>query len=162
MKDNPAPVLDETDFKILNAILEGKRKGLKEISKFVKIPLKTVHDRITKMKKAGIVESVTSFEVNLEPLGYDQLAIVEIGVKNDSDRPKIVKFCLKSNIVTSVYETAGTFDIVVMLRYKGSQKLYKFLDELYSRFPNIQNSETLLSYVAHREQKNPFPISPSD
>jgi Lrp/AsnC family leucine-responsive transcriptional regulator len=69
--------IDFTDRKILSALLSKGRSTFAELAAQVGLTAPTVHDRVKKLERGGIIEGYTAI-INPSSLGYDITAMVSI------------------------------------------------------------------------------------
>ena len=67
--------MERVDYEILRELILNGRASTTEISNKIKVPRTTVHYRIMKMIREGIIEKF-SVKLGYEKLGYDVLAYV--------------------------------------------------------------------------------------
>ena len=72
--------LDETDIKILKIINDDVRISYRQISRDLGISVGTVHNRIDKMLKSGVIEKFAPV-LNHKKLGYALTSIIGVNVK---------------------------------------------------------------------------------
>ena len=69
--------IDFTDRKILSALLSKGRSTFAELAAQVGLTAPTVHDRVKKLERSGVIEGYTA-NINPASLGYDITAMVRI------------------------------------------------------------------------------------
>ena len=69
--------IDFTDRKILSALLSKGRSTFAELAAQVGLTAPTVHDRVKKLERSGIIEGYTAI-INPDALGYEITALVHI------------------------------------------------------------------------------------
>ncbi|WP_236978421.1 Lrp/AsnC ligand binding domain-containing protein [Membranihabitans maritimus] len=146
--------LDDIDLKILNQLIDDAKKAYTQIAKDLGISNTLVHQRIAKMRDAGIIDKM---EVKLNPkvLGFDTFAYMGIILKDTSrsmevvDKLKEIPEIIECSYVTGNY----SFLLKVMVRNNGHLRdVFERLDNL----KEIQQTETMISF-GFEFQKN-FPI----
>lgn len=67
--------IDELDLKILQILYEDSRIAFTEIARILNVPDTTVHFRVKKMKKQGVI---SRFTINIPPqkLGFEHMALL--------------------------------------------------------------------------------------
>ena len=75
--------LDETDIKILKIINDDVRISYRQISRDLGISVGTVHNRIDKMLKSGVIEKFAPI-LNHKKLGYTLTSIIGVNVEGVS------------------------------------------------------------------------------
>lgn len=146
--------LDDIDLKILNQLIDDAKKAYTQIAKDLGISNTLVHQRIAKMRDAGIIDKM---EVKLNPkvLGFDTFAYMGIILKDTSRSMEVVaKLKEIPEIIECSYVTGNySFLLKVMVRNNGHLRdVFERLDNL----KEIQQTETMISF-GFEFQKN-FPI----
>jgi Lrp/AsnC family leucine-responsive transcriptional regulator len=77
--------IDFTDKKILSALLSKGRSTFAELAAQVGLTAPTVHDRVKKLERSGVIEGYTA-NINPASLGYDITATVADVTSQDYER----------------------------------------------------------------------------
>jgi Lrp/AsnC family transcriptional regulator for asnA, asnC and gidA len=115
----------ERDKKILKLLQEDARISYKDIAEKTNIPASTVHFRVKKMQKEGIIKNF-SINIDLEKLGYDAIAWVGLTV----DPIQISEISNKiANLeeVLKIFSTTGDHNLVLQIVAKNEKSLWRFL-----------------------------------
>ena len=115
--------LDETDIKILKIINDDVRISYRQISRDLGISVGTVHNRIDKMLKSGVIEKFAPV-LNHKKLGYALTSIIGVNVKVQE-----LEISNNKNVV-GLYDVTGQYDAIVIAKFKDTDELDKFLKEL--------------------------------
>ena len=142
--------IDEKDRRILDVLVEDSDLSIQKISKRTGIPITTVHNRIKRLKKNGIIKNYT---VNLDyhKLGKDILAFILVTVDQKSmassnmDQYEVLRECKKHANVEEANLITGRSDILLKARFENLDQLTEFVvKELRSAKTYISNSHTLV------------------
>jgi len=131
--------LNETDQKILKALLEDARFSSRQIAKTVGVSVGTVLSRIKKMEDEGLIEGY-SVLINHEKLGYQLTVVTEITVskgklvETENEIAKIPNVCC-------VYDVTGLTDAIIVAKFKSRDDLGHFTKKLLS-LPYIERTNT--------------------
>ncbi len=128
--------MDEKDVSIIRII--GRRSGLssRKLSKMLNIPIPTVHRRIKKMEKDGIIKgykALIDYEKTTWPIGALLLIDLEETIPGKDPRPKkdILRSLRSFDEIEEVIEVqAANFDLVVRARFGTLKKLSEFIEKL--------------------------------
>jgi Lrp/AsnC family transcriptional regulator, leucine-responsive regulatory protein len=135
--------VDEAGRKIL-ALLEGNAKlSYAEIGKKVGLAASSVHDRVRKMEKAGIITAYRA-EIDFERIGLPITALVSLALRPSSptDIPgRVAEFPL----VESCYSVAGDNSYVLVVRAPTTKALEELLDALRAKLEVVTRSTVVLS-----------------
>ncbi|MCS7140289.1 MAG: Lrp/AsnC family transcriptional regulator [Candidatus Nezhaarchaeota archaeon] len=122
--------LDDVDKAILKELINDARLSFREIARRVGVSTATVASKVRRMEEEGIIKGYTTI-VDLEKLGYDVTAIIEVVVS----RGKIAEVeeeIAKNPHVQAVYDVTGQSDAIIIARFKSRAELSKFVKKLLS------------------------------
>ena len=132
-------VLNETDMKILQVLLEDARFSSRQIAKKVGVSVGTVLSRIKRMEEDGLIKGY-SVIMNHERLGYELTVVMEVTVSKgrliemENEIAKIPNVC-------SVYDVTGLTDAFIIAKFKTREELGKFTKRLLA-LPYIERTNT--------------------
>ena len=132
-------VLNETDMKILQVLLEDARFSSRQIAKKVGVSVGTVLSRIKKMEDDGLIKGY-SVLMDHEKLGFELTVVMEITVSKgrlvemENEIAKIANVC-------SVYDVTGLTDAFLIAKFKSREELGKFTKRLLA-LPYIERTNT--------------------
>lgn len=132
-------VLNETDMKILQVLLEDARFSSRQIAKKVGVSVGTVLSRIKKMEEDGLIKGY-SVIMNHERLGYELTVVMEVTVSKgrlvemENEIAKIPNVC-------SVYDVTGLTDAFIIAKFKTREELGRFTKRLLA-LPYIERTNT--------------------
>jgi DNA-binding Lrp family transcriptional regulator len=132
-------VLNETDNKILQALLEDARFSSRQIAKKVGVSVGTVLSRIKKMEDDGLIKGY-SVLMDHEKLGFELTVVMEITVS----KGRLVEMeneIAKISNVCSVYDVTGLTDAFLIAKFKSREELGKFTKRLLA-LPYIERTNT--------------------
>jgi DNA-binding Lrp family transcriptional regulator len=132
-------VLNETDMKILQVLLEDARFSSRQIAKKVGISVGTVLSRIKRMEDEGLIKGY-SVMMDHEKLGYALTVVMEVTVSKgrliemENEIAKISNVC-------SVYDVTGLTDAFIIAKFKSREELGRFTKRLLA-LPYIERTNT--------------------
>ncbi len=132
-------VLNETDMKILQVLLEDARFSSRQIAKKVGVSVGTVLSRIKRMEEDGLIKGY-SVIMNHERLGFELTVVMEVTVSKgrlvemENEIAKIPNVC-------SVYDVTGLTDAFIIAKFKTREELGKFTKRLLA-LPYIERTNT--------------------
>ena len=132
-------VMDETDVKIMKALVSDARLSSRQISKKAGVSIGTVLTRIKRMEKEGVVRGYSAV-VDHEKLGYMLTALVEITVSKGRLLEMENEIARMPN-VCAVYDVTGLTDAFVIAKFKSREDLSAFAKRLLS-LPYVERSNT--------------------
>ena len=132
-------VLNETNMKILQVLLEDARFSSRQIAKKVGVSVGTVLSRIKRMEEDGLIKGY-SVLMDHEKLGFELTVVMEITVS----KGRLVEMeneIAKISNVCSVYDVTGLTDAFLIAKFKSREELGKFTKRLLA-LPYIERTNT--------------------
>ena len=132
-------VLNETDMKILQVLLEDARFSSRQIAKRVGVSVGTVLSRIKRMEEDGLIKGY-SVLMDHEKLGFELTVVMEITVS----KGRLVEMeneIAKMSNVCSVYDVTGLTDAFLVAKFKSREELGRFTKRLLA-LPYIERTNT--------------------
>ncbi len=121
---------DDLDIAILRELQIDCRISLHEIADKVKAPTSTVHYRVKRLEKDGVIDGYYA-RINPEKLELDYLTIIEIRANyGPGYHDRIGKELSEIPGVWAVYFILGDTDFLVLTRSKDKTEYLKLLDTL--------------------------------
>ncbi|MCK4551228.1 MAG: Lrp/AsnC family transcriptional regulator, partial [Candidatus Aenigmarchaeota archaeon] len=117
--------LNEKDTKLLEILQENCRMSLKEVAKETKRPITTIHEKLKRFEKEGLIKKYTAI-LDCEKLDFGQTVFVFVSIKyhfSDETKPlsqrEIAKKISRIPNVQDVHIIAGDWDILVKVKGKN-------------------------------------------
>jgi DNA-binding Lrp family transcriptional regulator len=141
--------MDKKDLKIIETLLDNSDISVRQISSKTLLPITTVHHRIKRMKKEGIIRKFT-IELDHKKMGKPVAAYILVKVdssylnkinktQHDLARTlKSLKFVERSDIVT------GTIDLILLIRVKDIDELDNIIIDKLRHIQGIESTQTLV------------------
>ena len=98
-KDNVIK-LDDTDIKILKIINKDVRTSYRQISRDLDVSVGTIHNRIDKMVKTGVIKKFSPV-IDHEKLGFVLTTIIGVRVKGENSKTGKKKHSLTKMLLVS-------------------------------------------------------------
>lgn len=140
--------MDDVDRKIIEVLQEDARTPFTEIGKKLGISDATVHYRVKRMRRAGIIRNYTVI-VNKEASGREIASYVLISVKQRKVE-EISKMLAEMKAVTMVQEVHGAKDILVKIGTSNLERLRDVVKEI-QEIPDVVTSECLMLFKTWKE-----------
>lgn len=146
--------LDAVDKKILAALQENGRMALSAIAERVGVAPATVHERLAKLRAAGVVKG---FVVKVDPqaLGYTVTALVHVRVDLSPRLEKTVEELSAIPEVEEVHLITGEYDLVVKVRARNTQHLQELLLNRLHKVSGFVRSATEVCLSSPLERLGP-------
>lgn len=141
--------LDDKDIKILEELKANSDYTTRQIAKKTLLPVTTVHNRVQKLKREGVIKHYT-IEVDNTLLGKNISAYILVSAdlkylkekhKSQYDLAKEIK---KLNCTEKVDIVTGGTDLIVFLRVANIQELDEILLSKMQLIDGVANSRTLV------------------
>lgn len=141
--------MDEKDEKIIKILKENAKLSTHEISKKTLIPITTVHNRIKKLEKDGVIQGYT-LNLNHVKLGKAltsyTLVSVDYGCLKQAkmSQEQLAKKLKTYDEVEEASMVTGAFDMVLKIRAKNMADLDKFITGVLREQKGIGSTQTLM------------------
>ena len=141
--------LDEKDIQVLDELKQNAKRTTSQISKRINLPITTVHNRIKKLEKLGIIKRYT-VELDYKKLDKPIAAYVLVsviymlpsGIKiHQEDVAKEIKGLAG---IESVEIMAGGTDILVKVRVKDVEELNDFIVRQLRKVEGVDKTQTMV------------------
>ena len=136
--------IDNTDIQILNILMENAFTPYTEIGKRLFISAGTVHVRMNKMEKLGIVRS-PQLQIDLTKLGMDITAFIGVYLIRSDSYDMVVRELKKIDAVISCNYTTGNYSLFLKIVCRDTQHLREILHDKIQKIEGISRTETLIS-----------------
>lgn len=136
--------LDKNDQKILDILKENSRLSSREISEKTGIRPSTVHSRIQRLTKDGIIEKF-SLKLNNDILGKN--FVVYLFVETKENIPNKV---FSNESIEEVYGVTGEYDLVMKCRFSNISEFNKFIIE-FRKLPMVGKTLTMVGTIKIKE-----------
>jgi Lrp/AsnC family leucine-responsive transcriptional regulator len=139
----------------------SRKAGLssRTLSKMLKIPISTVHRRIKKLEREGIIEgykAIVKFEKTAWPIGALLMVNLAEVIPGKGHIPKkdILRSLSRFNEIEEIIEVqAAYFDLILKARFESLKNQSNFVEELRC----IEGIEEILSAIIIEEKILPVP-----
>ncbi len=135
--------LDRIDQQILDMLIENARTAFTEIAKKLNISAGTVHVRVKKLEKSGIIKGA-SLTVDYDKLGYSFIAYVGIYLDKTSKTRFVLERLREIPFVTVAHITTGKYNIFCKIRARDTQHA-KDVIFMIDDIDGIIRTETMIS-----------------
>ncbi|MEK6968100.1 MAG: Lrp/AsnC family transcriptional regulator [Nanoarchaeota archaeon] len=150
--------LDNTDIKIINALLQDSKLSTQKLSRKTGIPITTVHHRI---KKLEAIKTIAGYTIKLNNKAVERSLKAFISVKVDHQNlgpgghEKLLEQLLKNPAVERVNLMAGDIDLFIEVRVKDVEEMNQFSIKFLRGLTGIASSSTT---VVFEEREKPITI----
>ena len=136
--------IDNTDLRILSLLMEDAGMPYTEIGKRVFVSGGTVHVRMAKLTKLGIVKG-SQLLIDPAKLGWDISAFLGIYLDKSSLYEDVAIQLERIPEVVNIHYTTGGYSIFAKIVCRDTQHLREVLHDKIQRVEGIQRTETFIS-----------------
>ncbi len=147
--------LDKYDKEILKELEEDGKKPFSQIAIDLNISNTMVHQRITRLKKAGILNR-HSIELDEKKLGFEWGAFTGISLHGLGNTTQVIEELKKIPEVTECYHISGRFALYIRIVAKNSKHMREILYTQIENIEGIQNTESLVDFGCAFKRNAPF------
>ena len=140
--------IDDKDRAVIQELITNSRQTVGRISKKTGLPLTTVHNRIKKLEKAGIILNYT-VNLNYKKLGRPIMAFIGISIDYRIEGKKIkqdevAKQIKKLSGVRDVTILAGGMDIICSILAKDLDDLNEIVTVKLRNIDGVDKTQTMI------------------
>jgi Lrp/AsnC family transcriptional regulator, regulator for asnA, asnC and gidA len=136
--------IDKLDRAILNLLMQDARTPYLEIARSCNVSGATVHLRIQKLEKIGIIKG-SRLIVDPEKLGVGICAYLGIYLDKGSHYKEVVEELKKIKEIVECHYTTGNYAVFAKLYCSDTAHLREVLNEKIQVLSTVQRTETLIS-----------------
>ena len=118
-------MLTDQERKILRALGKDARASFRKLAKRVGLAPATLIQKVRGLEEKGVVRRYIA-DVDAEKLGYDVTAFIEVQSKRGMHLAAEKALATLPN-VCAVYDLTGSFDFVIIAKFKGRDELSRFV-----------------------------------
>lgn len=149
--------LDNTDLAILNILMQDARKPYTEVAEEVFVSPGTVHVRMRKMEKLGLIKN-SQLQVDLSKLGLDVTAFLGVYLQKSSLYDDVVAALKEIPEIVDCHYTTGAYSMFVKIVCRDTNHLKNILHDSIQPISGIERTETFISLeesINRQVQLNP-------
>jgi Lrp/AsnC family transcriptional regulator for asnA, asnC and gidA len=136
--------IDLLDKKIINSLVENARTSYAELGKQFQVSPATIHVRVEKMKRLGII---IGHKLTVEPkkLGFDVCCFIGITLKSAGDYPEVLRQLEAIDEVVEAYYTTGAYSVFIKIYCHSIDDLHWLLVDKIQSIEKIRATDTIIS-----------------
>lgn len=146
--------LDELDLGILAALQENGRMSLTAIGRRLAAAPATVHERLAKLRRAGVLVGFTA-RLDAAKLGYSVTALIHLTIELANDLERTLAELKAIPEVEEIHVVTGEYDLVVKIRARDSAHLQELLVSRVHRVTGFKRSATEICLTTPLERSGP-------
>ncbi|RLM57445.1 Lrp/AsnC family transcriptional regulator [Halobellus sp. Atlit-31R] len=147
--------LDETDREILRILQSDARTPFSEIARQIEMSSATVHDRVSRMEDAGVIEG---YHAKIDPrsVGLGTSALVGLRVEQGNENDALERL-RELDGVQEIHLTTGEWDVVLRVYAEDTDALRELMFENVAKIEGFSRSQTMVILATDLEER-PLPI----
>jgi len=146
--------LDALDRKILATLQENGRMPLSEIARRAGVAPATVHDRLGKLRRSGLIVGFYA-RLNAAMLGYTVVALIHLRTELAEEIESTIGDLRAIPEVEEVHVVTGEYDLVVKVRARDTAHLQDLLVNRIHRVRGFIRSATEVCLTSPLERQGP-------
>lgn len=127
--------VDDTDRRIVNALLGNGRADVSELATAADVAAPTASHRLDELQDNGVIRGFTPI-VAYEKLGYEVTVVLQFDVAGDG-LAAVVDTLGNHDRLVDVYEVTGSTDVVAIGKFADTDEMHDQLGELLTR-PDVE------------------------
>lgn len=139
--NQPAERIEGLDHRILRILKTDSRKSYRTIAHELDTTTSTVIKHVKGLESRGIVRGYGA-DLDYEKLGYDIIALVELTISKGK-LIEVEREVAKIPNVFAVYDVTGTYDAIVLARFKTRSALNSMIKSIL-KLENVERTNTHL------------------
>ena len=136
--------IDNIDLKILNVLSKNAKMPYTEVAKKVFVSGGTVHVRMRKLEKMGVVRG-TKLDIDYVKLGYNISSYMGIYLEKSFLYKETVKSLKKIPEIVEIHAITGQYTIFIKIICRDTSHFRNFLDTVH-KVKGITRTETFMSF----------------
>ncbi len=145
--------LDETDFLILDALKKDARQTIAEMSNALGVPRATVHERIMRMKKAGVIRRFTiEQDYRLTGLPTMSFVLASYAQAARTDQHEAARAVATIPGVLGVYIISGEWDLLIKVRGVSIESIGTLILDRIRNTPGIAKTYTMACFEVAKDE----------
>lgn len=140
--------LDEKDHDILHELKKNSRQSIRDVAKKTGLRPSTVHDRIQRMTKEGIIETFT-LKLNNKAVGENFIVFMLIAGKPTE---YLRESTLQQTHIKEVFGVTGEYDVLMKLKFKDVAEFNDYVIKFRRLNKDIAKTLTMVVTVALKEE----------
>ncbi|MEW5979801.1 MAG: Lrp/AsnC ligand binding domain-containing protein [Acidobacteriota bacterium] len=135
--------LDQLDLEILRRLSHDARKSYLEMARELEVSNATIHERVTKLRKRGVLEGFYA-RINARKVGRPITAFVGLITAQNKGLPKLVERLRQIGEIEEAHTVTGKYDFLLKLRARSNEELQELLNRVGS-IPGVARHETMIA-----------------
>ena len=153
--------LDPIDVRILNELTSDASMPLIQLAKKLKVSNTLVHQRMRKMREAGILKKAT-WQVDPWKLGYQTSAYVQIMLTNAKLHRDVERNLESIPQIVECVNIAGRYALIAKVYARNNRHLRDIIYEKIQPIEGVEGTNTIMSFETAFTRSVPFELEELD
>ena len=150
-------MFDQIDKEILKSLLHDSRIKFLDLARKLKVTGGTIHARVNKFKKSGLLKSYSS-KLDINKLGYDVSAFIGLSLQRHSNYKEVSKKLKRIPEALEVHYTTGDFSLFTKVVARNIQDFHRLLHEEIQGIEEVESTRTIVILDSPLEREYPDPL----
>ena len=137
--------IDDTDSLILEKLKQDSRKTIREIAKELTLRPSTVHQRITKLRDASVIEKFT-IKTSNKLVGENFIVLMLVSTEGVI----IPQNAFKDKHIKEVFGITGEYDIMIKMKFLDVEEFNQFILDFRKKY-SLKKTVTMVATVNIKE-----------
>lgn len=147
--------MDKKELLIIASLRKDSRRSLTRMSRDIRLPISTIHDRLQNYQK-GVIKKTTAI-LDFAKLGFKTRAHVLLKTEMKDKKP-LLEYLLKSSTVNTLSKINNGYDFYAEMIFKEFVDAENFLEELSLKY-DVKKKE--IFYCLEDFRREDFLTSPN-
>jgi DNA-binding Lrp family transcriptional regulator len=145
--------LSDLDIKILTKLDEDGRLSFRQLTRDLEVgsPV-TIKNHVENLEEKGVIKNY-GIQIDYEKLGYDIIALIELTVSKGK-MLEVEKKLAKIPNVFALYDITGTYDALILARFKTRAELSEMIKEEIHTSPYVERTNTHIVLNVIKEESS--------
>ena len=135
--------IDGLDREILNYLLQDARTPYLEIARNLKVSGGTIHQRIDKMKEAGVIKG-SHLDIDHEIVGLGVTILIGVHLHGARTVASVIEQMHRLPEVVDAYYTSGTYALIIKVHVANIKDYHRFLVDHLQKIDEIRYTESFI------------------
>jgi Lrp/AsnC family transcriptional regulator for asnA, asnC and gidA len=154
MKENQ---LDPIDIRIVNELTSDARISFVQLAKKLKVSNTLVHQRIRKLKAAGILKNAT-YQLDPWKLGYQTSAYTQIILTDSNYHRRVEQELSKIPEIVECVNISGRYALLVNIYARNNRHLRDIIYEKIHTIDGVEGTNTTISFETAFKRNIPLMV----
>lgn len=133
--------MDETDLKILKAVMANARINWSDLAKQLRVSGPTVAERVRRLEARGAIRGYTAM-VDPEAVGCGMTALIAVTLEHPKHRAAFLKLVAGLVEIQECHHTAGEDDYLLKVRCGGARELESLISDRIKSLKGVLRTRT--------------------